>query len=91
MVLVLLQLWDPRVGDPVVSLEPAAAAPAAGSGSAAAGGPLGGTTTRDCWTVAFGNSYNDAERVIVAGYDNGGACAAAAAARCCAPHRCLLP
>lgn len=25
----------------------------------------------DCWTVAFGNSYNDSERVICAGYDNG--------------------
>ncbi|KAJ1546232.1 WD repeat-containing protein 92 [Nowakowskiella sp. JEL0078] len=26
---------------------------------------------RDTWTVAFGNSYNDDERVICAGYDNG--------------------
>ena len=26
---------------------------------------------RDCWTVCFGNSYNDEERVICAGYDNG--------------------
>ena len=26
---------------------------------------------RDCWCVAFGNSYNDQERVVVAGYDNG--------------------
>lgn len=26
---------------------------------------------RDCWTVAFGNSYNDEERCVVAGYDNG--------------------
>jgi len=25
----------------------------------------------DCWTVAFGNSYNDSERIICAGYDNG--------------------
>ena len=25
----------------------------------------------DCWTVAFGNSYNDEERCIAAGYDNG--------------------
>jgi WD repeat-containing protein 92 len=25
----------------------------------------------DCWTVAFGNSYNDQERCIAAGYDNG--------------------
>lgn len=26
---------------------------------------------RDCWTVAFGNSYNDEERCVLAGYDNG--------------------
>merc|ERR1712100_745515 len=26
---------------------------------------------RDCWTVCFGNSYNDEERVVCAGYDNG--------------------
>ena len=26
---------------------------------------------RDCWTVCFGNSYNDDERVVCAGYDNG--------------------
>ena len=26
---------------------------------------------RDCWTVAFGNSFNDDERFVVAGYDNG--------------------
>lgn len=28
-------------------------------------------TARDCWTVAFGNSYNDEERCVLAGYDNG--------------------
>ena len=26
---------------------------------------------RDCWTVAFGNSYSDEDRCVVAGYDNG--------------------
>lgn len=26
---------------------------------------------RDCWSVAFGNSFNDDERCVVAGYDNG--------------------
>lgn len=26
---------------------------------------------RDCWAVAFGNSYNDEERVVAAGFDNG--------------------
>lgn len=25
----------------------------------------------DCWSVGFGNSYNDQERVIASGYDNG--------------------
>jgi hypothetical protein len=25
----------------------------------------------DCWAVAFGNSYNDEERCVLAGYDNG--------------------
>ena len=33
--------------------------------------PAEGTTGRDCWSVAFGNSYNSEERVIAAGYDNG--------------------
>ena len=28
-------------------------------------------TPRDCWTVAFGNSYNEDERCLLAGYDNG--------------------
>ncbi|KAK3282590.1 dynein axonemal assembly factor 10 [Cymbomonas tetramitiformis] len=26
---------------------------------------------RDCWCVAFGNSFNDEERAVIAGYDNG--------------------
>ncbi|CAH1365816.1 dynein axonemal assembly factor 10 [Tenebrio molitor] len=30
-----------------------------------------GTQGRDCWAVAFGNSYNNEERVVAAGYDNG--------------------
>ena len=49
-----VRVWDPRVPDPVVSLEPDE-----------------GEAIRDCWTVAFGNSYNDEERVVAAGYDNG--------------------
>lgn len=28
-------------------------------------------SARDCWTVAFGNSYNNDERSIMAGFDNG--------------------
>ncbi|RKP19476.1 WD repeat-containing protein 92 [Rozella allomycis CSF55] len=26
---------------------------------------------RDCWSVSFGNSYNNEERMVVAGYENG--------------------
>lgn len=26
---------------------------------------------RDCWSVAIGNSHNDDERCVLAGYDNG--------------------
>lgn len=33
--------------------------------------PAEGTEVRDCWTVAFGNSFNDEDRCVVAGYDNG--------------------
>ena len=33
--------------------------------------PAEGETRRDCWCVAFGNSYNDSERCVCAGYDNG--------------------
>ena len=33
--------------------------------------PAEGTEVRDCWTVAFGNSFDDEERCVVAGYDNG--------------------
>lgn len=28
-------------------------------------------TIRECWTVGFGNSYNNDERIVCAGYDNG--------------------
>ncbi|XP_053568083.1 dynein axonemal assembly factor 10 [Bombina bombina] len=33
--------------------------------------PVEGETKRDCWTVTFGNAYNQQERVVCAGYDNG--------------------
>lgn len=49
-----VRLWDQRVNEPVLALEPGE-----------------GQTARDCWTVAFGNSYSDEDRCIVAGYDNG--------------------
>lgn len=49
-----VRLWDPRVAEPVLALEPGEGQP-----------------VRDCWTVAFGNSFSDDDRVIAAGYDNG--------------------
>ena len=29
------------------------------------------STKRECWAVTFGNSYNETERMVCAGYDNG--------------------
>ena len=33
--------------------------------------PEEGSTPADCWTVAFGNSFDNEERCVAAGYDNG--------------------
>lgn len=33
--------------------------------------PNNGDSVRECWTVAFGDSFNNEERSLVAGYDNG--------------------
>eukprot|EP00878_Enallax_costatus_P023903 GHUV01025464.1.p1 GENE.GHUV01025464.1~~GHUV01025464.1.p1 ORF type:complete len:249 (+),score=60.16 GHUV01025464.1:856-1602(+) len=33
--------------------------------------PAHGSNIRDCWCVAIGNSYNDEDRCVLAGYDNG--------------------
>jgi WD40 repeat protein len=33
--------------------------------------PAEGEVKRDCWTVAFGNSFSDSDRCVCAGYDNG--------------------
>ena len=48
-----VKVWDPRVNNPVICLEPE------------------NRTSRDCWTVAFGDSYNNEDRCICAGFDNG--------------------
>mmetsp|Transcript_42043 Transcript_42043/g.131716 ORF Transcript_42043/g.131716 Transcript_42043/m.131716 type:complete len:322 (-) Transcript_42043:22-987(-) len=48
-----VRVWDPRVPEPVVSLEPE------------------DETARDCWAVTFGNSFNDDDRSVAMGYDNG--------------------
>jgi len=34
--------------------------------------PSSGEAARDCWAVAFGNSFDDENRCVCAGYDNGG-------------------
>ncbi|MEE6474513.1 hypothetical protein FKM82_010406 [Ascaphus truei] len=33
--------------------------------------PMEGETKRDCWAVAFGHAFNQQERIVCAGYDNG--------------------
>mmetsp|Transcript_28675 Transcript_28675/g.65520 ORF Transcript_28675/g.65520 Transcript_28675/m.65520 type:complete len:261 (-) Transcript_28675:809-1591(-) len=33
--------------------------------------PTEGQSSRDCWAVSIGNSYNELERCVCAGYDNG--------------------
>jgi WD40 repeat protein len=49
-----VRIWDPRVQEAVVSLEPEE-----------------GEAVRDCWSVSFGNAFNEDERMVAAGYDNG--------------------
>jgi len=53
-----VKIWDPRTDKPVVSLEPE-------------NDSTDPNDSRDCWAVAFGNSFNDEERVVAAGFDNG--------------------
>ncbi|CAH1400146.1 unnamed protein product [Nezara viridula] len=50
-----VRVWDPRQKDKPV----------------VAMEPTDINQKRDCWTVTFGNSYNNEERVVCAGYDNG--------------------
>ena len=49
------KIWDPRTDKPVVLLEPAASE----------------KVLPECWAVSFGNSYNNEERNVGIGYDNG--------------------
>ncbi|KAF4676295.1 WD repeat-containing protein 92 [Perkinsus chesapeaki] len=56
-----VKIWDPRTAEPVVCLEPVPDARAASAGVSVA----------DCWAVGFGNAYNEVERTVAAGYDNG--------------------
>lgn len=50
-----VKVWDPRQKDSPVANME----------------PMEGETKRDCWTVAFGNAFNDQDRCVCAGYDNG--------------------
>jgi len=50
-----VKVWDPREKDRPVAIME----------------PKPGESRRDCWSVAFGNSYNSEERLVAAGYDNG--------------------
>lgn len=53
-----VKIWDIRQkSDPVACIEPTTAEP--------------NSTIRECWTVAFGDSYNNQQRALCAGYDNG--------------------
>lgn len=53
-----VKVWDVRQkGSPVAAMAPHTVKQA--------------ETVRECWTVAFGHSYNNDERVVCAGYDNG--------------------
>lgn len=54
-----VKVWDPRQNDkPVACFVPLQESE-------------GGVGKQDCWTVAFGNTFNTSERYICAGYDNG--------------------
>lgn len=50
-----VKVWDPRQKDKPVAVMEAKKE----------------DTRRDCWAVAFGNSYNTEERCVCSGYDNG--------------------
>lgn len=50
-----VKVWDPRQRDVPVAEMV----------------PAEGEMRRDCWAVGFGNCFNDEERCVCAGYDNG--------------------
>ncbi|XP_071963402.1 dynein axonemal assembly factor 10-like [Antedon mediterranea] len=51
----LVKVWDPRQANKPVACME----------------PAGGENKRDCWTVAFGHAFNQSDRCVAAGYDNG--------------------
>lgn len=52
-----VKLWDIRQKDPVACMAPTK--------------PHQSATSRECWAVAFGNSFDNDNRALCAGYDNG--------------------
>ena len=68
-----VRVWDPRVPDAVLVLQPSSAPHTSSSNilGSSGGNVHPGSGTRDCWAVAFGNSFSADERCIAAGYDNG--------------------
>ncbi|EDW19071.1 dynein axonemal assembly factor 10 [Drosophila mojavensis] len=58
-----VKVWDIRQGqEPVVDISPPAQM---------GDGVNRSNLRRDCWALAFGNTFNAEERLIAAGYDNG--------------------
>lgn len=61
-----VRVWDPRQPECVACVT------ATEGGTGGAGGDTSVIpVVRDCWAVAFGNSFNNEERCVCAGYDNG--------------------
>lgn len=74
----VVKVWDQRVVKAVVTLEPEDVCYEGKNKvfTNVVGNPQDDAVksllpNRDCWTVSFGGSYNDHERLISAGYDNG--------------------
>lgn len=59
-----VKVWDPRQKD-----DPVASMVAKNPESSSASTPI--IKSRDCWSVSFGDSSNNVERAVCAGYDNG--------------------
>ena len=60
-------VWDPRQKEkPVAVFEPSNSDSDCDNDN-----NNNNSISRDCWCVAFGNSYNNTERSVIAGYDNG--------------------
>lgn len=58
-----VKIWDPRQKSDPVACILAKTSPENDKGDQ--------NNTRDCWAVAFGNSFNNTERTVCSGYDNG--------------------